>query len=335
MTASAASTRTPGRGASGPRVHRGLRDLLVNPWGEARFLWVVGIGYVLWSLLPIAFAVLFSFNTGRSISSWQGFSLRWYVGDPDESVWHDAALRHSVVQSLKLAGLTMIFATLLGLGFALALDRWRGRGSGSANIVMMFSFITPELVLAVALFLLFINLFKFVGLGTPAQLLGLITLAVAYAVVIVRARLLSVGREYEEAAMDLGASPIQAIRRVLLPLMYPAIFASAAIIFAFTLDDFVMANALSLDSSTETVAIKIYGAARTGPTPAANALGTLMLVTSTVVIVLAVIVYRRLTAGERRGAPGPDPLRRLTGRPRRRDPRGEGPSSLHDASPRA
>jgi len=279
-----------------------LRDLLVNPWGQARFLWVVGVGYVLWSLVPIALAVLFSFNSSRSISSWQGFSLRWYIADPNESVWHDLALRQSVIQSLKLSALTMIFATLLGLGFALALDRWRGRGSGTTNSIMMFSFITPELVLAVALFLLFINLFKFVGLGTPAQLLGLITLALAYAVVIVRARLLSLGREYEEAAMDLGASPLQAIRRVLLPLLYPAIFGSAAIIFAFTLDDFVMASALSLDASTETVAIKIYSAVRTSPTPAANALGTLMLTTSTTVIIVAIIVYRHFTRGERNQA---------------------------------
>lgn len=296
------SPKTPSAavGREAPGLLRRFRDLLVNPWGQVRFLWAVGIGYVLWSLVPIVVAVVFSFNSGRSISFWQGYSLRWYVGDPNESIWHDPSLRQAVFYSVKLSVITMLVATLLGVGFALALDRWRGRGSGTSNFIMMFSFITPELVLAVALFLLFTITFRFVGLGMRAQLLGLIVLALAYAVVIVRARLLSLGKVYEEAAMDLGASPMQAIRRVLLPLLYPAIFASAAIIFAFTLDDFVMASALSRDVATETVAIKIYGAARTSPSPAANALGTIMLVTSTVVIGFAVIFYRHLTRGERR-----------------------------------
>ncbi len=280
------------------RVRWRARDLMVNPWGKPRFLWVVGIGYVVWTLLPIVLAVLFSFNPGRSISSFQGLSLRWYYKDPSESVWHDPELRQAVVQSLKLAIGTVVIGVPLGVAFAVGTDRWRGRGSGVTNFIMMFSLVTPELIIAVALFLLFINLFRFVGLGTPAQLVGMVVLSLAYVVVIVRARLLSLGKEYEEAAMDLGASPVGAIRRVLLPLLLPATLASAAIVFAFILDDFVLASALSLDASTETIAIKIYSAARTGPTPAVNALGSLMLFISTIVIVLALILFRRLTRGE-------------------------------------
>ena len=130
-------------------------------------------------------------------------------------------------------------------------------------------------------------------MGTTAQLLGLVLLAIPYAVIIVRARLLSLGPAYEEAAMDLGASPVQTLRRVTLPLLGPSIFASAAIMFAFALDDFVIVNQLSQDASTQTVSMAIYGAARTAPTPAVNAIGTLMLVTSTIVIVLAFLVFRR------------------------------------------
>ncbi len=295
MSASGASV-----GGAETGVRRRVRDLVVNPWGKPRFLWVVGLGYVLWTLLPIVLAVLFSFNPGRSISSFQGLSLRWYYKDPSESVWHDPELRQAIVQSLKLATGTVLIGVPLGVAFAVGTDRWRGRGSGATNFIMMFSLVTPELIMAVALFLLFINLFKFVGLGTPAQLVGMVVLSLAYVVVIVRARLLSLGKEYEEAAMDLGASPVGAIRRVLLPLLLPATLASAAIVFAFILDDFVMASALSLDVSTETIAIKIYSAARTGPTPAVNALGSLMLFISTIVIVLALLLFRRLTRGERR-----------------------------------
>jgi len=279
--------------AVGTIRRRRFRDLLTNPWGRPRFLWVIGIAYVVWTLVPVVTAALFSFNSTRSISIWSGFSLRWYLTDPNESVLHDPDLRHAVVQSLKLATGAVLISVPIGLGFALALDKWRGRGSGSSNFVMMFSFITPELILAVSLFLLFLNPFKVIGLGTSSQLLGLGLLAIPYAVIIVRSRLLSMGVDLEEAAMDLGASPLQALRRVTLPLLAPAIFASAAIIFAFSLDDFVMVKQLAKTGADQTVAMAIYGAARTAPSPAVNAIGTLMLVASTLMIALAYLVYRR------------------------------------------
>jgi spermidine/putrescine transport system permease protein len=117
----------------------------------------------------------------------------------------------------------------------------------------------------------------------------------AYPVIIVRARLLSIGKEYEEAAMDLGASPIQAMRKVLIPLLAPAIWASAAIVFATTIDDFVIAQFLNLDASTQTIPVKIYGAARTGPLPSLNALASITLLISTLMGALAVFLYRRST----------------------------------------
>jgi spermidine/putrescine transport system permease protein len=165
---------------------------------------------------------------------------------------------------------------------------------------MLFSFVTPELILAVALFLMFVHSFRFIGLGTNAELIGLIVLSLAYPVVIVRARLLSLGPSYEEAAQDLGASPARTIGRVTLPLLGPSIFASVAIVFALALDDFVIVNQLSRDATTQTVSMTIYGAARTAPTPAINAIGTLMLLTSTIVIAVTAVSYRRME--RRRGA---------------------------------
>lgn len=281
-------------------VHRSsLRELLTNPWGKTRFLWVVGVGYLLWSLIPVGEAVLFSFNRTRSITQWDGFSLRWYTWDPNGSVLNDPNLQHAIVQSLKLASLTALITVPLGVAFALSLHHWRGRAAGSANFMMLFAFVTPELILAVSLFLLFINAFEVVGLGSIAQLIGLVVLGVAYPVVIVRARLLSLGPEYEEAAMDLGASPTRALFRVTLPLLGPSIFASAAVVFAFSLDDFVIVNQLSRDAASQTVSMAIYAAARTSPTPATNAIGTILLTASTALIVVASVVYRR--AARRRG----------------------------------
>jgi spermidine/putrescine transport system permease protein len=270
-----------------------LRSTLANPWGRPRFLWVLGIGYVVWTMIPIVYAILFSFNSTRSISSFTGFSLRWWLSDPDDSLLQDPAIQQAIVQTLKLASLTTLLAVPLGVAFALGLDRWRGRSAAATNFVMMFSFITPELILAVSLFLLFINAFSVIGLGTTAQLLGLTVLALAYPVVIVRARLISLGRDMEEAAMDLGSSPMQSLVRVTLPLLLPAILASGAIVFAIALDDFVTVNQLAQDAPTSTVSMYIYGAARGAPTPAANAVGTLMLSASTLIIVLAYLSYRR------------------------------------------
>jgi spermidine/putrescine transport system permease protein len=276
---------------------------------------MVAVVYLVWSLAPVIIAVLFSFNSGRSRSAWQGFSFRWYWGDPNLSVWHDPTLRTALFQSLRLATLTMLIAVPLGVAFAIGLDRWRGRGSGAANFTMLFSFVTPELIMGVSLFLFFFKLLPLllgkifgagmlVHLGTTAQLLGLVTFEMAYPVIIVRARLLSIGREYEEAAMDLGASPLKALRMVLLPLLLPAIFASFALVFADSIDDFIIVRYLSASAATETIPIRIYSTARGAPTPALNALASIMLFSTILAVGLALILYRVLTRGER-GANAP------------------------------
>ena len=201
---------------------------------------MVAIAYVVWTLVPVVIVVMFSFNAGKAQTAWQGFSItRWYTGDVN-SVFQDEALRAALFQSLKLAGVVVLLAVPLGVAFAIGLDRWRGRGSGTTNFVMIFSFITPETAIGVGLFLMVTQLVTGLGLGFHSQVLGLVMYELAYTVIIVRARLLAIGRDYEEAAMDLGASPTQSLRRVLLPLLLPAILASVAIVFAASIDNFVV-----------------------------------------------------------------------------------------------
>jgi spermidine/putrescine transport system permease protein len=93
-----------------------------NPWARPRFLWVIALAYVAWTLLPVAIAVLFSFNAGRALTAWQGFSTHWYVSG-ENSVWHDPELHSALFQSLKLSALTVLIAVPLGVAFALGLDR--------------------------------------------------------------------------------------------------------------------------------------------------------------------------------------------------------------------
>jgi spermidine/putrescine transport system permease protein len=269
-----------------------------GPWRPPYVLAGVTVVYLLWSLLPVLIAVLFSFNSGRSRSVWQGFSMRWYTGDPNLSVLHDPGLRTALGHTLVLGLLTTLVAVPLGVAFALGLDRWHGRLPAAANVTVVLSFVIPEIVLGAGLLYMITQLAVPFQLGTTAQVVGLVTFQISYPVVIVRARLLTIGKQYEEAARDLGASPLQAVRRVLLPMLTPAVFASAVLVFADVIDDFVLVRYLSSDTSTETTSMKIYNTARAAPTPALNALASLMLLASFLAVLVGWLAYRRLTRGE-------------------------------------
>jgi spermidine/putrescine transport system permease protein len=271
---------------------------LRNPWGRARFLPLVTVLYILWSVLPVAIAILFAFNNGRSRTSWEGFSTRWFWGDPDLSVFHDPNLQGALKHTLLLAVICVAVAVPLGVTLALGLQRWRGRGSGTVNVLMLLPLVTPEIVMGVALLLLFLQIFNQIGLGTTAQSIGQITFSLSYVVVMVRGRLVSIGPEYEEAAADLGAPPFGVLYRVLLPLLAPAIVASAAVVFALSIDDFVLTQYLSGDASTTTVSMLLYSSARGAPTPALNALATIALAITLGTLALVFLVYRRFAGGE-------------------------------------
>jgi spermidine/putrescine transport system permease protein len=198
-------------------------------------------------------------------------------------------LKHTLI----LAVICVAISVPLGVMLALGLQRWRGRGSGTANTLMLLPLVTPEIVMGVSLLLLFLQVFSFISLGTWAQAIGQVTFALSYVVVIVRGRLVSIGRDYEEAAADLGAPPRDRLFRVLLPLLAPAILASAAIVFALSIDDFVITQYLAAGADTNTVSMLLYSTARGAPTPALNALATITLVITLLTIGLAYLVYRR------------------------------------------
>lgn len=273
------------------------RDPWRRPWG----LLLVTILYLAWSMLPVLVAALFSFNAGRSRTVWQGFSMRWYYGDPLRSVWHDASLHTALTHTLWLGVVATAVTVPLGVAMALGLDRWRGPLPAGANLAVLVSFVLPEILIAVSLLFVATVMTTPLKLGTSGQVIGLVTYQLSYPVVIVRARLLTIGRDYEEAAVDLGASPSGAVRRVLLRMLVPAIFASAVLVFADVIDDFVIVRYLSGDSSTEPVSVKVYDTARAAPTPALNALTTLLLLASLLAVVIGFLAYRWFTRGEKEG----------------------------------
>src|SRR4051812_48986255 len=126
------------------RRFRGPVAWFRDPWRPPRALALITAFYLAWSLLPVAIAVLFSFNAGRSRTVWQGFSTRWYYGDPVRSVWHDATLQTALTQTLKLGLLTTLITVPLGVAMAIGMDRWRGRLPAGANMLTLVSFVIPE-----------------------------------------------------------------------------------------------------------------------------------------------------------------------------------------------
>jgi spermidine/putrescine transport system permease protein len=300
MTAADATTQAERQAGAasqnGATRLRPWRNPWRKPWLLESFTWL----YLIWSLVPIALAVLFSFNDGKSQAVWQGFSWRWYFTDPVNSVWHNPALHAAVFQTVRLSVYTTIIAVPLGVAFALGINRWRSYTSSTFNFVMILSFVVPELIFGVAMFFVFTVLFSFVHLGTLAETLGLVTWNVSWPAIIVQARLVTIGKQYEEAAADLGATQWQAIRRVLLPLLTPAIFASAVLVFSSVIDDFVIVDLLSSSASNTPMSVYIYAQQHGGNGgPALNALGTIMLVLSLVIVIIGYIGYRIVTRGER------------------------------------
>lgn len=260
-------------------------------------------GYIIWSLVPVIIAVAYSFNDGRSRSVWQGFSLRWWFTDPHASLWHNDAMRNAITNSLILSFSTMLIVTPLGITLAIGAQRIRGRSKIVVQGLTSAPLITPEIVVGAALLLTFTRLFTMIPLGYTAQLLGNVTFSLSSVVIIVRARLISIGSSFEEAARDLGATSVQALRFVLMPMLWPSVMASLVVVFATVIDDFVITSFLSSGVGSETVPLRIYSSVRGGATPALNALATLLVLTSFTVLIIGLFGLStwRKQHGERGG----------------------------------
>jgi spermidine/putrescine transport system permease protein/putrescine transport system permease protein len=254
-----------------------------------RFLWALYVAICLYLFVPIVVVIIYSFNSSKSLQVFSGLSFRWY-----RAFWNDPDIKASLVASFEVAAATMVIATILGTLLAFGLVRARGRIGGSANILMLLPLITPEIVTAVGLLLLFGQVGTTLSLKTI--ILGHITFSISYVTVIVRARLSLLNREVEEAAMDLGATELGALRLVTLPALYPAIAASALLVFVLSFDDFVTSVFIS-GAGTSPLPVRIYSLLRVGVSPEINAVGTTM-IGITLLLALAtlpLLLWRRRT----------------------------------------
>ena len=251
-----------------------------------RFLKVfTGVFFVV-LFAPIALVILFSFNSSRSLQDFQGFSLRWY-----QQFFESESLRGSLVASIEIALVTMVVATALGTALAFGLVRARTRWADAANVMMLVPLVTPEIVAGASGLLIFTQVGLKLSLTTI--ILAHITFSISYVTVVVRARLAALGREVEDASMDLGATRWQTFRLVTLPALWPAVIASGLLVFALSFDDFVL-SFFTTGESPQPLPVRIWTQIRFGVRPTINAIGTFMLVISTLSIGLALLLPRLL-----------------------------------------
>jgi putrescine transport system permease protein len=250
----------------------------------------LGLGFA-FLYLPILLMVLFSFNDSRMVTSFTGFSLRWY-----RALWDNAVLMDAFGLSLRIAALSATMATLLGLvaGFALArFGRFRGRGAFAG--VMAAPLVMPEVITGLSLLLLFVAMeqaFGFpAGRGADTIAIAHATFGAAYVAVVVQARLADFDTSLEEAAMDLGARPAKVFLVITLPLIAPSIVAGWLLAFTLSLDDLVIASFVS-GPGASTLPMVIFSAVRLGLTPDLYALAALLVGLVAAGLVVAMLVAR-------------------------------------------
>ncbi|GAW36781.1 inner membrane ABC transporter permease protein YdcV [Roseovarius sp. A-2] len=253
-------------------------------WQAIRIWTVLVYGFM---FLPVAVVVLLSFNANQFGSfPMTGMSLRWF-----EELWNNDAVMRAFRTSIVLGLMTAVISTTLGILASLALVRYKIPGRNTITTLLIAPILVPEVVLAVAL-LLFLN---WLGLGKSFALLlaGHVIFTLPFVILVVQARLVSIKRDVEEAALSLGASPVQTFFAVTLPLMLPAVAAGALFAFTISFDD-ITGTLFWKPGGVETVPTQIFSMLRNSISPEINALGTVMIVMTVGLPLVGAAVARKL-----------------------------------------
>jgi putrescine transport system permease protein len=251
---------------------------------------VLGFGYA-FLYVPIAILIVYSFNDSRLVAVWSHASLRWYLALLENEQLLDAAWL-----SLRIAAMSATMSVVLGTAAAFALQRLRPFfASRGFEALAMMPLVVPEVLIGLSLLLLFVVVGDFVGWTVPRGAttitLAHATFGMAYATVIIRARLSQLDPALDEAAAILGATPWRAFRRVTLPLLMPAVAAAWLLAFTLSLDDVVVASFVT-GPGASTLPIVIFSSVRLGVSPQINALATLIVVFVACLILAATLMTR-------------------------------------------
>jgi putrescine transport system permease protein len=236
--------------------------------------------------LPIVLLVIYSFNASRLVTVWGGFSTRWYV-----ALFSNQALIDAAWVTFRVALISASVATVMGTLAALALTRYtRFRGRVLFSGMVFAPLVMPEVITGLSLLLLFVA----IGLerGFMTVTLAHITFSMCFVAVVVQSRLLTFDRSLEEAAMDLGATPVRTFLQVTLPVILPAIVSGWMLAFTLSLDDLVIASFTSGPGAT-TLPMRIYSQVRLGVTPEINAVCTILIGVVTAGVIVASLLTKR------------------------------------------
>jgi spermidine/putrescine transport system permease protein len=252
---------------------------------------------VVYLLIPIAVIFFFSFNdpAGKYNFTWVGFTFKHWgnaFGLPE--------LNSALFISLRLALFATLISTAIGTLMAVALVRYQFFGRRSANFLIVIPMATPEVVMGASLLSFFLIL-NAPSLGFQTLLIAHVMFCISFVVVVVRSRLIGFDRNLEEAAQDLGASPLQTFRLVTLPLIMPGIVGAALLAFALSIDDFVISNFNS--GTTVTFPLYIFGAAQRGIPVEVNVIA--MMLFGTTVLAMGLTAWQQRRA-ERMAAVRPE-----------------------------
>lgn len=250
------------------------------------FVAIVAILSLVFLYVPSLAVAVFSVNNARYGLIWKGFTWKWY-----EKLFSNEAILEAALNSLIVAGISTVVATVLGTALALGLDRfpWPRRLTKAMDLLVHLPVVTPDIILAASLVLTF-NLLRGLSglfdLGMGTLILGHITFQISFVTLVVRSRLAALGRDIDEAARDLYATGFYLFFRVTLPLLIPGILAGAMLAFTLSLDDFII-SFFTHGPDSVTLPIYIYSSVRRGVSPEIHALSTLVLLVTVMLVLVA------------------------------------------------
>ncbi|MDZ5699598.1 ABC transporter permease [Chelativorans sp. M5D2P16] len=264
---------------------------MAGTWGRFNITAIV-LGFA-FLYLPIVLLIIYSFNESQLVTVWAGFSTKWYA-----AMLSNRGLMDAAWVTARVALLSASVATVLGTMAAVALTRYtRFRGRLLFSGMVFAPLVMPEVITGLSLLLLFVAVNFDRGFATVT--IAHITFSMCFVAVVVQSRLLSFDQSLEEAALDLGATPVKAFFQVTLPVIFPAVIAGWMLAFTLSLDDLVIASFTSGPGAT-TLPMKIYSQVRLGVTPEINAVSTVLVGIVTIGVVIASLANKRRDVLKRR-----------------------------------
>lgn len=248
---------------------------------------VMSLLVMLFLYLPVVILIGLSFNASTMGVAWKGFTFQWY-----EKLAMDQGILEAALNSVVIALLSTGMALILGVGTAIGLETRQERQRSWVNMILMLPLVIPEILLGVALLMVFVLCQVHLGFGTI--IIGHMVFNLPLTIVIVRARLRKLDPAWEDAARDLGATSWDVLTRITLPLLRPAIWGAALLGFTVSLDDFVVTFFVAGPGST-TLPLKVFSMIKTGMTPEINALSAVMVVVSMLCVGLSWAIQQRST----------------------------------------